>query len=206
MIVVHHLRIGRSVFTVWLLEELGLEYTLNIYERTELGRAPPALKAAHPLGKSPVIEDDGVVLAESGAIAWHLMERHDPAGLFAPPPFEERAARMRWLQWLHYPEASGFAPLLMRLLLLREQGPRPPLIDAFSAGETALHLGYVRDSLGEQPYILGERMQLPDFGLTYLLHAAQRLNELGPYPTLQAYVERNLARPAFQRAMEKSGG
>ena len=74
MLKVHHLRIGRSIFTVWLLEELGAPYELEIYIRYDMGRAPPELKNAHPLGKSPVIEDDGFILAESGAIALYLLD------------------------------------------------------------------------------------------------------------------------------------
>lgn len=206
MIQVHHLRVGRSVFTVWLLEELGLDYELKIYDRNAMGRAPPELKAAHPLGKSPVIVDDGVTLAESGAIAWHLIERYDAAGLLAPPPLADRAARMEWLQWLHYSEASGFAPLLLKLLLMREQEPKPALIQAFASIEVDLHLGYLRDFLGDKTFILGDRLQAPDIGVTYLLHMAQRLGELAAYPTLSAYVARNTSRPAFLRAMEKTGG
>lgn len=206
MILVHHLRIGRSIFTVWLLEELGLDYELKIYDRNQIGRAPPELKAAHPLGKSPVIVDDGVTLAESGAIGWHLVERYGAASQLAPPPLEQKAARMAWLQWLHYPEASGFAPLLLKLLLSREQEPKPPLISFFAAGEVALQLGYVQDALGEHEFITGSHLSLPDIGLTYLMHMAERLGELSPYPKLEAYRARNMARPAFARALARTGG
>lgn len=203
---VHHLRVGRSVFTVWLLEELGLPYELKIYDRGPTFRAPPELKAAHPLGKSPVIEVDGVTLAESGAIAAYLLERHDPAHSLAPAPDAPAAERAAFWQWLHYPEGSGFLPLLLKMLLMREGEPKPAQIAAFAEGEVALHLGYLRDQLGDRPFILGERFQGPDVGLVYLLSLAQRLGELGPYPTLAAYLERATARPAFQRAMAKTGG
>lgn len=204
MIKVHHLRVGRSVFTVWLLEEMGLDYELEIYVRNEMGRAPPELKQAHPLGKSPVIDFGDLVLAESGAIATYLVDNHDPEHRFAPPN-SDRIARARWNQWLAYSEASAFAPLLFKLLLARED-PKPPVISAFAAGEVALHLGYMQDSLGDQAFIMGERLQAPDIGFTYICQMAERLGELGPYPKLKAYMDRNLVRPAFQRALERTGG
>lgn len=201
---VHHLRIGRSLFTVWLLEELGLDYELEIYERTELGRAPESLKAAHPLGKSPVLELDGITMAESTAIQLYLVETRDSGGLFTPPA--SGPERARFLQWLHYPEGSAFLPLLLQLLLTRESAPKPPVVSAFAAAETSLHLGFIRDGLGDSPFILGDRLQLPDFGLAYIAAMADRLGLLGEFPSVKAYAERAMARPAFRRATERTGG
>ncbi|MEM6627956.1 MAG: glutathione S-transferase family protein [Pseudomonadota bacterium] len=205
MILVHHLRIGRSVFTVWLLEELGLDYELKIYDRGADGRAPAELKQAHPLGKSPVVEFDGMTLAESGAIAMHLIDNHDPEGKLAPPR-TDIAARAEWTQWLHYSEGSAFAPLLIKLLLMREAEPHPPIVSAFSTGEVALQLGYMQDFLGDKEFLLGDKLQAPDIGATYIASMADRLGELGPYPKLKAYADRNMARPAFLRAAERTGG
>lgn len=205
MITLHHLRIGRSVFTAWLLEELGLDYALKIYVRDENRRAPPELKNIHPLGKSPVIEDDGMVISESGAIASYLIERYAPTSPMAPPAGDIRA-RTEWLQWLHYPEGSAFAPLLLKLLMAGQpDGASNPLMP-FAKGEVDLHLPYIRDQIGDKPFLLGDHLQVPDIGITYILQLADRLGELGPYPTLTAYIERNLARPAFLAAMEKTGG
>ena len=203
MIHIHHLRIGRSVFTVWLLEELGLDYTLTIYERDRHMRAPPELKNAHPLGKSPVIEDGDLTLAESGAITAYLIDRYDRDHRLAPPR-EDVAARARWTQWLHYSEGSAFAPLLIKLLLRGET--QPALISGFADGEVDLHLGYVEDFLGDKTCVLGEQLQGPDFGVSYIAHMAERLGLLPPYPRLRAYLERNTSRPAFLRAMERTGG
>ncbi len=203
-ILVHHLRVGRSVFTVWLLEELGLDYELKFYDRNELGRAPPELKEAHPLGKSPVIEVDGITLAESTAIALYLAESHNPHGRLMPPA--SGPERATWLQWLNYPEGSAFLPLLMKLLLSRTEDPKPMLIAMFAEAETSLHLGYIRDQLGEQPFILGKDMTLPDIGMAYVCHMAAQLELLGDYPTLAAYAERMTSREAFKRAFEKTGG
>ena len=204
MIKVHHLRVGRSIFTVWLLEELGAPYELEIYDRNDMGRAPPELKKAHPLGKSPVIEDDGFVLAESGAIALHLLEKFDPENKFGPPQGAPKAYA-EWMQWLMYSEASAFAPLLIKLLLSRDE-TKPAIFDMFSSGEVALQLGYLEARLSDRPYIMGDQFQANDIGTTYIAQMAQRLGELGPYPNLSTYLERNTTRPAFQRALEKTGG
>lgn len=205
MILVHHLRVGRSVFTVWLLEEMGLDYELKIYVRNEMGRAQDDLKGAHPLGKSPVIEDGPIKLTESGAIASYLVDTYDTEGRFAPPRSDKQAFA-QWTQWLHYPEGSAFAPLLMTLLLSREQDPKPPIISAFAAGEVALHLGYMQDFIGDKPFLLGDTFQVPDVGITYIVGMAERLGQLDPYPGLKAYLARNTSRPAFLRAFEKTGG
>ncbi|MEM9571803.1 MAG: glutathione S-transferase family protein [Pseudomonadota bacterium] len=204
MLKVHHLRVGRSIFTVWMLEELGAPYELEFYDRNEMGRAPPELKNAHPLGKSPVIDDDGFVLAESGAIALYLLEKFDPDRKFGPPKGDPKA-RAEWMQWLMYTEASAFAPLLIKLLLSRSED-KPPIFDMFAGGEVALQLGYIEARLADRDYVMGDTFQAPDIGLTYIAGMAERLGELGPYPKLAAYLARNTARPAFQRAFEKTGG
>lgn len=205
MILVHHLRIGRSVMTVWLLEELGLDYELKIYDRNEMGRAPPELKQAHPLGKSPVIEIDGQTLSESGAIAMYLTDYHDPDGKLAPPR-DDQAARLKWLQWLHYSEGSAFAPMLIKMLMSRDEAPKSPFLTMFSESEIALQLGYMQDALGDKPFILGDKIQAPDIGFTYIANMAARLGVIDQYPKLGAYVSRNTARDAFKRAMERTGG
>lgn len=205
MILVHHLRVGRSVFTVWLLEEMGLDYELKIYVRNEMGRAPPELKEAHPLGKSPVIVDGGIMIAETGAIASYLVDRYDDENKFAPPR-SDVAAHAEWTRWLHYPEGSAFMPLLMTMLLSREKEPKPPIMSAFTHGEVKLHLGYMEESIGEKQFLLGDRFQAVDIGFTYIAHMAERLGLLGRYPQLDAYLKRNMERPAFARAMERTGG
>lgn len=204
MLKVHHLRVGRSIFTVWMLEELGATYELEFYDRNEMGRAPPELKNAHPLGKSPVIDDDGFVLAESGAIALYLLDKFDPENKFGPPTGDPQAYA-EWMQWLMYTEASAFAPMLIKLLLSRSED-KPPIFDMFATGEVALQLGYIEHRLTGRDYVMGDTFQAPDIGMTYVAQMAERLGELAPYPNLAAYSARNLARPAFQRAFEKTGG
>ena len=205
MITIHHLIVGRSLFTVWLLEELELEYELVPYERLPTRRAPAALKDVHPLGKSPVIVDDGLVIAESGAIAAYLLERYDPEHRLAPP-VAERKLRARFLQWLHYPEGSAFLPLSYALLQATTGQKLPEAITDFVDGEIRLHLSYMASGLGDQPYILGESFSAADIGLGYITSLADRLELLGDSPTLQDYLERARSRPAFRRAHERSGG
>lgn len=203
MLKLHHLRIGRSIFTVWLLEELGAEYEMDIFDRNEMGRAPPELRNAHPLGKSPVIDDDGFVLAESGAIALYLLEKFDTNNALGPSG--DAKARAEWMQWLMYTEASAFAPMLMKLLLSRVDD-KPPVFEMFATGEVALQLGYIETRLADRDYVMGDTFSAPDIGMTYIAEMAERLGELAPYPKLSAYLARNKARPAFQRALEKTGG
>ena len=191
MIVMHHLRVGRAIFTTWLLEELGVDYDLKLYDRTEQGRAPAKLKAAHPLGKSPVITT-------------YLLESYDPEGKLSPAA-SDTAVRMKYLQWLHYSEASAFAPLLLNMLLMRED-PKPPVISAFTGAEVKLHLDYFSAALGDQEYILGDTFSGADIGCAFIANMANKFGLTGGHPNLAAYIERCMARPAFQRALEKTGG
>ena len=202
MLTIHHLRIGRSIFTVWLLEELGLEYDLVEYLRNpETMRAPPELKDIHPLGKSPVIVDDGMVLSESGAITAYLLRKYDTEGRFTPDPDDLRAWT-EYTQWLHYAEGSVFAPLLLKLLSLRSGGN--PLLDGFADPEVKLHFDHIADKLGDNAFILGDSISGADFGITYMVGMAERLGLLESWPTLAAYLARNQGREAFQRAIERA--
>lgn len=202
MLTIHHLRVGRSIFTVWLLEELGLDYQLVEYHRNpDTMRAPPELREVHPLGKSPVIEDDGLLLSESGAITAYLLHKYDSDGKFGPDDGD--AAWAEYTQWLHYPEGSVFVPLLLKLLALRAGGEQP-LINGFADPEVKLHFDHIADKLGDNDFILGDRITGADFGITYMVSMAERLGLLAPYPSLVAYLERNRARPAFQRAVERA--
>lgn len=203
MITVHHLRIGRSIFTVWLLEELGADYELQVYLRDPTTfRAPPELKSIHPLGKSPVIEDNGQIIAESGAITSYLLEKFDGQHVMHP----DRTDLKTWAtftQWLHYPEGSVFLPLLIKMLLLRNSQPHAAL-DTFSSAEIKLHLDYISQQLSDKPFILGEHFSGADIGITYVLSLAKRIGVLNDYPILLSYLEKNIARPAFKRAIERA--
>ena len=203
MLTIHHLRIGRSIFTVWQLEELGVEYALKEYLRDPVTMlAGDDLKVIHPLGKSPVIEDGELVLSESGAITSYLLERFDTEGKFSPPR-SELNAWATYNQWLHYSEGSVFAPLLINMLLMREETPSP-LLSGFSKAEITLHLDHITRQLGDNEFILGDRISGADFGISYAVSMAQRLGQLENYPALNAYIGRNMARPAFQAAVARA--
>lgn len=203
MITLHHLRIGRSIFTVWQLEELGVDYQLKVYLRDpDTFRAGDDLKEIHPLGKSPVIEEDGLVISESGAITSYLLEKYDAENRFAPAR-SDLAAWSKFTQWLHYPEGSVFGPLLTRMILQRS-GQEHAALRAHSEKEIALHMDYISKSLGDQDYILGAQFSAADYGVAYVLSMAQRLQALPEDSNLAAYLGRNMGRPAFARAVEKA--
>lgn len=204
MITLHHLRIGRSIFTVWLLEELGLDYELKVYHRNpETFRSQDDIKAATPLGKSPTIEDDDILLTESGAIAAYLVDRYDTDNKLAPPRTDWKAWA-EYQRWLHYPEGSAFLPLFLRMLQAREGDNPSPVYKGFADGEIPLHLGLLDERLGKMPYILGDRFQAPDIGVSYIANMAERMGEIGPYKNLKAYADRNLEREAWKRAKERA--
>jgi glutathione S-transferase len=203
MLTIHHLRIGRSIFTVWLLEELELEYTVKEYFRNpDTNRAPPELRDIHPLGKSPVIDDDGLILTESGAIVSYLLKKHDPEHRFSHAP-HDLAAWGTYNQWLHYPEGSVFLALLIQLLLLRSGVPAP-VFEGYSQAEVKLHLDHISSQLGENDYILGNQFSAADFGVCYMMSMAESLGLLSGHKSLSDYVERNKNRPAFKRAVDRA--
>jgi len=206
MITLHHLRIGRSLFTAWLLEESGIEYNLKVYRRNpETMRAQDDLKAVHPLGKSPVIEDsdvEGLMLTESGVITNYILQKTDVD--FKMHPSKDNIAEWAsYQQWLTYPEGSVFAPLLLKMLTLRS-GVEHPVISPFSDSEIALHFGHISNKIGDHDYILGNNFSGVDFGICYVVSMGERLGILGDYPKLKAYMERCMSRPGFLRAVEKA--
>lgn len=204
MLRVHHLRVGRAVWTLWLIEELGLDYELVTYDRDpKTRRAPPELRAVHPLGKSPLIEDDGLLICESGAIAAYLVEHYDPKGVLAPD--EGKAARAAWTQWLHYAEGSAVLPMMLKLLLASETADVKRM-NGFAIAEAALQLDYIAAQLGDKDFLLGDRLQAPDIGVGFVVSMAKNLGLTGDHPTLEAYAKRLTSRPAFKTAMVKSGG
>lgn len=203
MIRLHHLRIGRSIFTVWQLEELAIDYELTVYHRDPATMLAPAeLRAIHPLGKSPVIEDDDLVLSESSAITTYLLEKFDTTNTLSPPR-SDLAAWAKFTQWLHYPEGSVFTPLLVHMLLLRSGQPHVALTP-YSEREVKLHFDHIAGQLGESDYILGADFSAADFGVTYVVSLGRRLGLLEPWPTLGAYLQRNQARPAYQQALARA--
>jgi glutathione S-transferase len=200
MITVHHLNDSRSQRVLWLLEELGTPYEIRPYARNATTRlAPPELAAVHPLGKSPVIEDDGLTVIESGAIVDYIIRRHGGGRL--QPAAGSREYEV-YNQWLHYAEGSGMLPLMLRLYTGRLGDAAAPLMPRIDS-ELANHLGYVNRSLEGRDYLLGSELTGADIQMSFVGEAARDLR--AQYPAMDAWVRRLQARPAYRRALERGG-
>jgi glutathione S-transferase len=201
MIVVHHLNDSRSQRILWLLEELNIPYEIKHYQRDAQTRlAPPELKAIHPLGKSPVITDDGRVVIESGAIIDYIV-RHYGQNL---QPAVTSKEYDDYQQWLHYAEGSAMLPLLLKLYVSRlgEAGaPLSPRIES----EIANHIGFVNSSLEGKEWLLGGEMTAADIQMSFVGEAASARTNRAAYPNIEAWVKRFQARPAYQKALVRGG-
>ena len=202
-IIVYHLEESRSQRVLWLLEELGLGYEVKRYARNPQTRlAPPELKELHPLGKSPLIERDGKIFAESGAIIEYFAET-EAGGALAVPPGD--AARAEYLYWLHFAEGSAMLPLLLKLYvgLLGEAGA--PLMQMRVEPEIANHLAFVDGALAGKDFFAGNRFTAADIQMSFVLDAAAQRGGLERFANLVRVRKAQQARPAYQRALEKGG-
>ena len=217
MITVHHLNNSRSQRVLWLLEELGLPYDIKHYQRDpKTMLAPPELRAVHPLGKSPVISDGDIVVAESGAIAEYLIDTYGNGRLVPPAATPERR---RWTYFLHYAEGSAMAPLLMKLVFDRvENSPAPffvrPIARAIAQRvkrtyiepQINNHLNYLEAELGKSAWFAGAEFSAADIQMSFPLEVAVARARLDQsWPRLMAFLASIHARPAFQRALERGG-
>ncbi|GGD53842.1 glutathione S-transferase [Pseudoxanthomonas indica] len=217
MITVHHLNNSRSQRVLWLLEELGLDYTVVRYQRDPATMlAPPSLRAVHPLGKSPVLVDADNILAESGAVLEYLVERYDAARTFAPSP--GTAEHLRYRYWLHYAEGSAMPPMLLSLVFARiKKAPMPffarPIarsiadkaLRGFVGPQLKLHLDYMEGELGKNRWFAGENFSAADIQMSFPIEAAAARAGLQNHPRLADFLTRIHARPAYQRALEQGG-
>ncbi|HVT36914.1 MAG TPA: glutathione S-transferase [Nevskiaceae bacterium] len=215
MITVHHLNNSRSQRVLWLLEELGVPYEIRHYQRDAKTKlAPPELRAVHPLGKSPVITDGTVTVAESGAIVEYLVERYGN-GRFIPPAGTPE--RLRYTYWMHYAEGSAMLPLLLRLIFgFVASSPAPffikpvikGIVSKVNAGfidpQMKLHFDYVESELGKSEWFAGSEITGADIQMSFPLEAAA-VRGGGDRPRSKAFLERIHARPAYQRALQKGG-
>jgi glutathione S-transferase len=203
MIRVHHLNASRSHRILWLLEELGLEYEIVAYQRDKKTMlAPESLRRVHPLGKSPVLEVDGRILAESCAIIEIMADRHGQGTL---APERGTPAWERYLYWLHYAEGSAMSPLLLKLVLTK-MGPLGWPALGYVNGQLKLHSRYMESELEKHPYFGGETFTAADIAMSF---PAEAFVARGPkdlsQPNLKAFLERIHARPAYQRATARGG-
>ncbi|OOG59532.1 glutathione S-transferase [Rhodanobacter sp. C03] len=217
MITVHHLNNSRSQRILWLLEELGVPYEIKRYQRDpKTMLAPPELRAVHPLGKSPVITDGELTLAESGAIIEYLADRYGAGSLI---PAHGTPARLRCNYWLHYAEGSAMPPLLLKLVFRKvESAPAPFFVKPIAKGiahkvmnsfvdpQLKLHLDYLEGELGKNEWFAGNALSAADIQLSFPLEAfAARGGLDARYPRLTAFLQRIHARPAYQRALQNGG-
>ena len=201
MLVVHHLNESRSQRILWLLEELGAPYEIAFHQRdAETRLAPPELVAIHPLGKSPVIVDDGRVVHESGAIIDYIIRKH--GGRLAPAP--GTTEHEAYLQWLHYAEGSAMLPLMLLMYVMRlgEAGaPLHPRIES----EIANHMSYVEGALAGRDYLLGSEPTGADVQMSFIPEVLKAFGKLDAYPNMAAWIERIHARPAWKAGLDKGG-
>lgn len=203
MITLHHLSSSRSQRIVWLLEELGAPYTIKFYSRDgKLRTAPDALRHVHALGKSPVISDKDLVIAESGLIAEYLCDRF-PERRLAPAKSlgVDTRERLRWAYWIHYAEGSPMGPLLLHLLLAQLNDPAvTPLKEGFIKRELAIHVSYWEESLAETGWFAGDEFSAADVMIAYPIEAAARFGLVADRPNIASFLERVRSRDAYVRA------
>jgi glutathione S-transferase len=201
MIRVHHLNNSRSQRVLWLLEEIGTPYEVVRYQRKATMLAPQELKRVHPLGKSPVIEDDGKNFAETGLIVEYLVERYGPD----LAPTRDSDLYWRYKYWLHYAEGSLMPPLLLKLVVKR-LGLLGLPARGFVNSRLKLHLDFLEAELGSTPWFLGESFSAADIMLSFPLEAANERAGLDQTrPRLMDFLGRIHARPAYRRAIERGG-
>lgn len=217
MITVHHLENSRSQRVLWLLEELGVDYDVKRYERdAETSLAPEALKSIHPLGKSPVIDDDGLVVAETGAIVEYLVEKYG-AGKLAPAGGTPE--RLKYTYWLHFSEGSAMTQLLLKLFFTRIKETKMPffakpiaksicdrVLDSYVDPNIKSQLDFMEAELSKSTWFAGEEFTAADVMMSFPLEGVSARTGLGStYPKLAAFLTRIHQRGAYERALERGG-
>jgi glutathione S-transferase len=218
MLTVHHLDNSRSQRVLWLLEELGVPYEIEHYRRdAKTMLAPPELRRVHPLGKSPVITDGDVTLAETGAIVEYIVAHYGEGRLV---PKDGSAERWRYTYWLHYAEGSAMSPLLLKLVFDRiASTPVPffvkPVINTivgkvmgtFVGPQLKTHVDYMEAELGRSPWFAGKQFSAADIQMSFPVEVAkERVGfDASSKPNLCAFLERIHKRPAYKRALERGG-
>jgi glutathione S-transferase len=202
MIIVHHLENSRSQRVLWLLEELGFDYEVRRYARDpKTMLAPPELRKVHPLGKAPVIDDNGCIVAETGAIVEYLVDK--AGGLLGAPG--NRDAVLRYRHFLHYAEGSMMPPLLALLVVGRlgilgkpAKAPLRRMLD--------VHLAWLETELADRPWFAGEEFTAADVMMSFPLEASRSRGGLDQSrPNLTDWLERIHARPAYGAALARGG-
>ena len=217
MITVHHLNNSRSQRVLWLLEELNLPYEIKRYERDpKTIRAPKSLRDVHPLGKSPVITDGNITVAELGAIIDYLVRTYAKDTL---SPSEDSAEFRDYQYWMHFSEGSLMPPLLMRMLFEKvKTSPMPffikpvakmiadKVLSTFVNPEITLNMSFVDQYLSKHTWFAGDNLSGADFQMSFPLEASVAAGAINnKYPNIHAYVKRFQERDAYLKALEKGG-
>jgi glutathione S-transferase len=216
MITVHHLEHSRSQRVLWLLEELRLPYEVKRYERDKkTSLAPPELQAIHPLGKSPVVTDGKVTVAETGAIVEYLVEQAGDA----LRPAAGTPEHHRYTYWLHFAEGSAMPPLVMALVFSKiKKAPMPffakpiaraiadKVLDGFVKPDLKRQLAFMESELAPRPWFAGRAFTAADVMMSFPIEAAASRGALrGHFPNLNGFLERIHERPAYKRALNRGG-
>jgi glutathione S-transferase len=203
LLTLYHLRNSRSERIIWLLEELGIDYEIVRYDRDPTFRAPAAMREIHELGKSPIVRDGDLVIAESGAIVDYIVTRHG-GGRLAPRHGDPAWAR--YVFWLHFAEGSLMPWLTMDLLLTSgivpgvDPGPLAPMLQQ----ELARYLRWIDSDMAGRSFAAGDAFSAADVMLAYALEFAKGRNHLADTKNLVPYLDRMTARDAYQRAKQKA--
>ena len=201
-IIVHHLNNSRSQRILWLLEELGAEYEIKAYQRdSQSNLAPPELKSVHPLGKSPVIEDDGRMISESGAIIEYLCARHGGKD-WLPDPTSD--AWIDHLEWMQFGESSFFVPVMLKIYAGRLGDAAAPLMPRIDEQFSA-HVAFAEENLSDSLHFVGDDWSAADVMMSFPAEIAVMQGHAANAPKLARFVEAIHARPAWKRAREKGG-
>lgn len=215
MLTLYALKQSRAYRIAWLLELLELDYRLEIIERDKkTWLAPSSLKAVHPLGKSPLLQDGELTLAESGAIVEYLLARYNPQGKFKPNADSDYP---HYLYWLHYAEGSLMPLLIISLIFHRIEQQKVPFFvkpivrkivngvrGSFIQPQLNLHLDHIEQWLNGKTWLVGEQLSGADVMMSFPLQALVKKGLAG-YPNIHAYVARIEQEPAYLRAEEKIG-
>lgn len=197
MITLHHLNQSRSKRIIWLLEELGVDYSIVPYQRDSVSfLAPPELKSIHPLGKSPVIEEDGRVIAESGAITEYLISKYGAETL---APDSKSDDYLDYLQWLHFAESSAALPLLLKLFVAKDGAPTNFLGD-YADSEIDKVMTYVNQRLEGKRYLVADKLTGADIMLSFIVDILSKFGILERYENIARYANQLASHQAYQRA------
>jgi glutathione S-transferase len=213
MLTVHHLEKSRSQRVLWLLEELSVPYEVVVHRRLKGIFAPPELKKVHPLGKSPVVTDDGNTLAETGAILEYLVDTYGNGRLL---PERGTHAWKLYRYYMHYAEGSFMPPVVMHLVFKTIERSRVPFfikpivrqiaqraLKGYVYPQIKLQLAFLENEIGEKPYFTGDTVTAADINLAFPLETSSEFVDMAPYPRLRAFIARIRARPAYMQAMSR---